>query len=261
VIESLALAFERGDIRIPNDPVLIGELVAYQAERLASGLLRYGAPSGQHDDTVMALAMAWSAVSGQRRLIYPMPDSAIVVKDFAIPDHWPRAYGLDIRWLTTAVIWGARDPESDVLYLYSEYLREAEPAVHAAAIRARGLWIPGLIDAQANGRNQVDGARLIQMYRDLGLKLQTIDNPLESGVVNVWQRMHSGRLKVFASLAEYLDERRLYRRDERDQIVKERDNLQDATRCLVNGINRLCTKPVIPMPSPPRHHGEYAWMG
>jgi hypothetical protein len=29
---------------------------------------------------------------------------------------------------------------------------ESESAVHVAAIRARGLWIPGLIDAQANGR-------------------------------------------------------------------------------------------------------------
>jgi hypothetical protein len=174
VIDSLALAFEREDIRILNDPVMIGELVAYQAERLPSGLLRYGAPSGQHDDTVMALAMAWSAVSSQHRIIYPMPDSAITVKDFAIPAHWPRAYGLDLRWLTTAAIWGARDPESDVLYLYSEYLGEAESAVHAAAIRARGAWIPGLIDAQANGRNQVDGRRLIQMYRNLGLALQPL---------------------------------------------------------------------------------------
>src|ERR1017187_3284746 len=130
VIESLALAFEREEIRIPNDPVMVGELVAYQAERLASGLSRYGAPSGQHDDTVMALAMAWSAVSSERGIVYPKPDSAIVVKDFAIPDHWPRAYGLDVRWLTTAAIWGALDPASDVLYLYSEYLREAELSAH-----------------------------------------------------------------------------------------------------------------------------------
>jgi hypothetical protein len=43
-VEALALAFEQGDIRILNDPVLVSELVAYQSERLASGLLRYGAP-------------------------------------------------------------------------------------------------------------------------------------------------------------------------------------------------------------------------
>ena len=243
-IEALALAFERGDIRILNDPVMVSELVAYQAERLPSGLLRYGAPSGQHDDTVMALAMAWTAVSGQHRLIYPMPDTDLVVKEFSIPDNWPRGYGLEVRWNAAAALWGALDPESDVLYLYSEYFGETDPAVHVAAIRSRADWIQGLIDPAANGRNQADGQGLIQTYRNLGLDLAAIDNPIESGILNVWQRMHSGRLKVFASLSKYLDERRLYRRDERDQIVKERDHLQDAARCLVNGISRMHTKPV-----------------
>jgi hypothetical protein len=32
--------------------------------------------------------------------------------------------------------------------------------------------------------------------------------------------MRSGRLKVFASLPKYLEERRLYRRDGKDQLVK-----------------------------------------
>jgi terminase large subunit-like protein len=44
VIEAPALAFERSDVRILNDPVLVSELVAFQAEKLQSGLLRYGPP-------------------------------------------------------------------------------------------------------------------------------------------------------------------------------------------------------------------------
>ena len=260
-IEALALAFERNDIRILNDPVLVSELVAFQAERLLSGLLRYGAPGGQHDDTVMALAMAWTAVSGQHRLIYPMPDSDLIVKEFSIPDNWPRAFGLDVRWNTAAAIWGARDPESDVLYLYSEYFGETAPAIHVAAIRSRPGWIHGLIDPTANGRNQADGQRLIQMYRKLGLDLTPIDNPIESGTLNVWQRIQSGRLKVFASLSKYLDERRLYRRDERDQIVKDRDNLQDALRCLVSGASQMRTKPKPAQPRPtPVYLGPQGWM-
>jgi len=106
--ESLALAFERADIRILNDPVFVSELVAYQAERLPSGLTRYSAPAGQHDDTVMALAMAWTAVSVQYHLIYPVPDTSIIVPEFAIPVHWPRAYGLDVRRHTAARRSGAR---------------------------------------------------------------------------------------------------------------------------------------------------------
>jgi phage terminase large subunit-like protein len=59
LIESLALALERGELAILNDPVLIGELQAYAMERLPSGRIRYSAPSGEHDDTVIATALAW----------------------------------------------------------------------------------------------------------------------------------------------------------------------------------------------------------
>lgn len=69
IIEALALAFERGDIQIPNHPVLTAELQAYEATRLPSGLTRYSAPEGMHDDTVMALALAWSAMGRTNSLV------------------------------------------------------------------------------------------------------------------------------------------------------------------------------------------------
>lgn len=62
IIDGLALAFERGDIAILPDPVLVGELQAYEMERLPSGLLRYSAPDGMHDDMVMSLALAWYGI-------------------------------------------------------------------------------------------------------------------------------------------------------------------------------------------------------
>lgn len=58
-IEGLSLALERGDLAILDNPVLIAELLAYESERLPSGLLRYTAPPGLHDDCVMSLALAW----------------------------------------------------------------------------------------------------------------------------------------------------------------------------------------------------------
>lgn len=66
IIQGLALAFERGTIRIPNDPVLLGELQAFEGKSSPGGLIRYGAPAGLHDDTVMALAIAWAALTGPR---------------------------------------------------------------------------------------------------------------------------------------------------------------------------------------------------
>jgi len=59
IVSGLQLAFEQRSIKILNDPLVISELMAYQSERLPSGLLRFGAPEGMHDDIVMALCIAW----------------------------------------------------------------------------------------------------------------------------------------------------------------------------------------------------------
>jgi hypothetical protein len=65
LIDALALAFERDSIAILDDPVLLGELGAFVADRLPSGLTRYAARHG-HDDTVMALALAWHGAGRPR---------------------------------------------------------------------------------------------------------------------------------------------------------------------------------------------------
>lgn len=63
VVVALQLAFERDDIAIPDDPVLIAELESFEATRLPSGRWRYEAPSGMHDDTVISLALALAGCS------------------------------------------------------------------------------------------------------------------------------------------------------------------------------------------------------
>ena len=69
LIESLALAIERGELTLLHDDTLLGELASYALERLPGGGYRYGAPAGMHDDTVIALALAWhGAVHGGARV-------------------------------------------------------------------------------------------------------------------------------------------------------------------------------------------------
>jgi len=62
IIKGLSLAFEQQTLRIIPDDILIGELQSYEMEQTASGAWKYSAPSGMHDDTVMALALAFSGV-------------------------------------------------------------------------------------------------------------------------------------------------------------------------------------------------------
>ncbi|RTL00420.1 MAG: hypothetical protein EKK59_04490 [Neisseriaceae bacterium] len=166
--------------------------------------------------------------------IYPVPEDEILVDPFDIPAHWPRVYGLDVGWNRTAAVWGARDLEADVVYLYSEhYQGEQEPSTHVAGIKSRGSWIPGTIDPASRGRSQKDGEQLLQIYTDLGLNLTTADNSRESGLFEVHQRLATGRLKVFKTLRSWRGEYRIYHRDEKGHIVKKNDHLMDATRYLV----------------------------
>lgn len=198
--------------------------------------------------------------------IFPVQESDILFDDMAIPDHWPRAYAIDVGWNRTAALWGALDRDSDILYLYSEYYRgQAEPAIHAQGIKARGEWIPGVIDPASRGRSQTDGAQLFEMYKELGLNIEFSINAVESGIYDVWTRLATGRLKVFKSLVNWRSEFRLYRRDDRGKVVKENDHLMDCLRYLcVSGLDRAKVKPVAKLKSVGSGHsgaGGQSWMG
>jgi phage terminase large subunit-like protein len=177
--------------------------------------------------------------------IYPVPESDIVVAPFAIPDYWPRGYGFDVGWNCTAAVWGAHDRDNHCVYLTHCYKRgQAEPAVHAAAIKAVGAWIPGFIDPASRGRSQADGKQLLSDYRELGLKLSVADNGVESGLYSTLNRMSIGGLKVFSTCQQWMQEFRLYRRDDSGRVVKANDHAMDATRYLESRVNQMITKPV-----------------
>jgi len=68
-IQQLQAAFEHGEITILPDPIQVGELQSYEGQRTPSGSWKYAAPEGLHDDTVMAMAIAWESVGGSSWLI------------------------------------------------------------------------------------------------------------------------------------------------------------------------------------------------
>jgi len=179
--------------------------------------------------------------------IYPVPEEVVLCDPFAIPDYFPQCYTLDVGWNRTAALWTALDPNTDIAYHYSEHYRgEAEPPIHAAAIRARGIWIPGKIDPAARGRGQRDGQRLLKDYQELGLDTLTVsENALEAGIYEVWTRMTTGRLKVFRTLSNWIAEFRFYQRDENGKVKDgQADHLMDCSRytCL-SGLAVACVRP------------------
>lgn len=161
--------------------------------------------------------------------IYPVEESSITVADFPIPKHWKRCYGLDVGWNFTAAGFWARDPDTGISYMYRCFKEEKKrPSEIVRLLHDSDGRIRGTIDPASRGRSQSDGEQLLQTYRDLGADLFPANNSVEAGIYEVWQRMVSGRIKIFMvagrpMLAEY----RQYQRDEKGRVVKTNDHLMD----------------------------------
>lgn len=176
--------------------------------------------------------------------VWPIPEERISVEPFEIPEYWPKAYALDVGWKATAAIWGAWDRSEDTVYIWSEYKQgESEPATHVQAVKARGDWIPGVIDPASRGRGQRDGMVLLDDYVGMDLDLDKADNSVDSGLFKVERRLREGRLKIFSTCRLFFDEYRLYRRDDKGKIVKVNDHLCDCLRYLImSGMERATTE-------------------
>jgi phage terminase large subunit-like protein len=209
------------------------------AETKAAMLAEY--PPHQRDARSRGIPALGSGV------VYPVAESEITVAPFAIPDHWPRCFGMDIDagvgW--TAACWLLKNPETNTFYVYDVYKRtHSEPVIHAEAIKARGAWIPGVADAAALLVTQHDSEQYIALYKRLGLDLTLPDKSVETGIQEVWQLLSSGRLKVFAHCGPFFEEYRLYRRDAKGRVIKQADHVLDALRYAVrSGISRMKPKP------------------
>lgn len=174
--------------------------------------------------------------------VYPIAWEDVSVPPMQIPAWWPRAYGLDVGWKTTAALWGALDRETDTLFVYSEHYAGQQVAMlHAEAIKARGAWIMGAIDPASQGRSQRDGEQLIVDYRGAGLNLIPAKNAVEAGIAEVWGRLATGRLKFFKSLRNTENEYMRYHREEDPpfKVVKAEDHAMDALRYLVLNVKEI----------------------
>lgn len=179
--------------------------------------------------------------------IFPIPESEFVVDPFEIPAYWPRVYGMDVGWNWTAAVWAAYDEQEDIVYLYREYkAHKKTPLENCAAIRQHSQdWIPGVVDPAAQSlKMKKDGISFLREYRDMDLEIYLANNSVDAGLLTVLNRLSTGRLKVFSTMSQWLNEFRVYRRDDRARVVKKDDDLMDCTRYLcMSGLPYSRTRP------------------
>jgi len=170
--------------------------------------------------------------------VFPVNEDDIKVDAFPIPEHWPQIIGMDFGWdhpsAATRLAW---DRDNDILYVTAAHrAREQTPVVFAASVKPWGAWIPVAWPHDGLQHDKGSGEQLAAQYRAQGLNLLKVratfedgTNGLEAGIAELLDRMQTGRLQVFAHLAQWFEEFNLYHRKE-GLIVKLNDDLMSATR-------------------------------
>lgn len=178
--------------------------------------------------------------------IFPVEEESIKIAAFPIPAHWAQINGLDFGidhpFAAARLAW---DRDADCIYVTNIYRQRGEhkdgiwtgsPIFHATTVKAWGDWIPVAWPHDGLQHDKGSGEELAGQYRAAGLNMleeratwEDGSNGVEAGVLEMLDRMQTGRFKVFSHLEEFFDEFRLYHRKD-GKIVKLMDDIISATR-------------------------------
>ncbi|VTU37069.1 terminase large subunit domain-containing protein [Variovorax sp. PBL-E5] len=182
--------------------------------------------------------------------IWPVTDESISVEPFAIPAHWAQINGIDFGWdHPSAAVNLAWDRDADIIYVTKAYRKkEQTPVLFAASVKPWGEWVPWAWPHDGLQHDKGSGQALRDQYADQGMKMlpnkathppeanekgEVVEgsggNGVEAGVVEILDRMQTGRWKVFSHLTEWFEECRMYHRED-GKIVKLDDDLLSASR-------------------------------
>lgn len=230
--EPIAAFYEQG--RVSH----VGVLTKLEDQMMlltSAGFTGEGSP-----DRVDAVVWGLTDIMINSTQVFPTAIPEFRVAPFAPPATWPRGFAMKIESEATFVLWACFDRLSDTLYITTEHVRHrADPAVNAAAILARGKWIPGIVESEET--NLLARRELATIYAAQGLNVRIDDRAVGAGIAEANARISTARLKVFATCQGFFSAYRSFRRDEGGEIIG--GGLMDCLRS-------LCRPAVIQMMKP-----------
>jgi phage terminase large subunit-like protein len=155
-----------------------------------------------------------------------------------IPLHWTKLWGIDPGighpFGAVLMIW---DRDNDVIHVHHTIrMVDALPLQHWYAMKQIGADVPIAWPKDAGDREKSTGEPLAAQYRKHGARMLAEHAhwpdggvSTEAGILEMDERMKTGRFKVSAQLADWFEEYRYYHRKD-GQIVKLKDDLMSATR-------------------------------
>lgn len=170
--------------------------------------------------------------------VFPLSEEQIVIHPIPIPGHWHQMIGIDFGWdHPSAAVLMAWEKDTDTIYIVREYReKEVTPIILAATVKGWGGWIPVAWPHDGLQHDKGSGQQLAAQYRQAGLKMlperatfEDGSNGVEAGIMEMIDRMQTGRWKVFSTCQKWREEFRLYHRKD-GLIVKLNDDLISASR-------------------------------
>jgi phage terminase large subunit-like protein len=171
--------------------------------------------------------------------IFPIEEETITEPPIVnVPPHWMKIWGIDfgINHPFAAVLL-LYDSEADVVHVHHCIrIKGQTPLQHAVPMKAIGADVVVAYPADGDNREQGTGDPLANLYRAQNLRMMpshatwpdgTVST--ERGILEIWQRMTTGRFFVANTQLMWFEEFRGYHR-KNNQIVKLYDDLMSATR-------------------------------
>jgi hypothetical protein len=156
-----------------------------------------------------------------------------------VPGHWGKIWGVDFgimhAFAAALLLW---DRDNDVIHVHHVIrMKDCGPLQHAVPMRNIGASVPVAWPHDGNVRGDRNtGQTVAKLYKDQGLHMLAEWGTwpdggfsTEAGIMEMQERMTTGRFKVANHLSDFFDEFRLYHRRD-GQIVKERDDILSAVR-------------------------------
>ncbi|MGH8446876.1 MAG: terminase large subunit domain-containing protein [Solimonas sp.] len=235
----------------------INDALHYSPEERAQIIASY--PAHEREARVNGVPMMGSG------RIFPLSKEAVSYEPIQFPPYFRRLAAVDFGWdHPFAAVWGAYDPDADVIYIYDAYRRrEAGVIEHAAVLRAKGVWIPVAWPHDGLQHDKGSGEQLAEQFRKQGINMlhEHAQFPptkqegesaasrisVEAGLSEMLERFQTGRLKVASHLNDWFEEFLMYHREE-GKVVKEMDDLISATRYLLMMLRHATTRREKDMP-------------
>lgn len=171
--------------------------------------------------------------------IFMMSEEAISESPLTyIPAHWVKLWCIDFGighpFAAVLMLW---DKDNDVIHLHHTIrISDALPIQHAFAMKQIGAAVPVAWPRDGTNREQTSGETLAAAYKKHSLLMLPHHATwpdggvsTEAGILEMDERMRSGRFKVAAHLSDWFEEYRFYHRKD-GMIVKIKDDLMSATR-------------------------------